>query len=114
MAALDGAAHGGAEEREQPAADVFDVREQHGPVALVVGQELTVSGEEPVPADVAVPLKRCAGVTSGNVAFTLGDGRPGIPSVSNTVSPGRRPPLIEGRYGFHSPYESKSTSTAHT
>ena len=81
--------------------DVLGVRKEHGPVGLLVDQEFAVTGEEPVRSGVAVPRKRRSGTTSPSVAFTLGDGLPGMPSVSETVLPARSCPLIEGSDGFH-------------
>ena len=96
MVALDSASHDRGKQREQHGPDVFDVREANGPVRLSVDQKLARAREEPVRTNVAVPRQTPPGSTSPSLAFTFGDGLPGIASVSDTVLPGRSCPLIEG------------------
>ena len=103
MAPLDRASHDCAEQREERAVDILGVPEEHGPIGQSVDQEFAVTGEAQSAPALPCHVKRRAGTTSPSVAFTLGDGLPGMPSVSETGLPARSSPLIESSDGFHWP-----------
>ena len=102
MVPLDSASHDRAKQRKQNAPDVFDVREEDGPVRFRMDRELARAREEPVRSSVAVPRGTAPRLDAPSLAFSFGDGLPGIASVSATVLPGCSSPLIEGNNRFRS------------
>jgi hypothetical protein len=87
MVALDSASHDRAKQREQHAPDVFDVREADGPVRLRSDQNSRVPAKSQSAPTLPCHVRRRPGSTSPSLAFTFGDGLPGIASVSDTVLP---------------------------
>jgi hypothetical protein len=69
--------HQRTKQREEQAANVLDVGEENGPIRLGVDQKLSVAGEEPVRARVAVPGHSSPGLDLKELCLHSGRWPPG-------------------------------------